>query len=326
MNRPAELQSIAEVCDAQICIAALNSLADGLFLLDTASGMCRPLNHVARQMVEDFGPSAADNLTTEWQFPDFVVPSHRWHDDSSQLIQESSHLAHWYHHQTGTLCDVHIELRPFSGLNGDWQTDARRLAIVRRLGVSASAGGLLPRDAFDDSFHDWLTRLPNRRLFARRLERAVRRGNGSDYHYAVLFVDLDRFKGVNDQFGHLLGDRLLVLVAQRLLEIVRPQDMVARRDGDEFTILLDDLESAHAAVGVAERIVEHLSQPFLVEGTQGVIEVAIGASIGVSLPGSEPTTADGLIVQADSAMYQAKSLGGGTFATLTGPGNKPHPR
>ncbi len=168
------------------------------------------------------------------------------------------------------------------------------------------------RDALDDAFHDPLTRLPNRRLFQRRLERAIERAARSDYLFAVLFVDLDRFKTINDRFGHLMGDHLLLAAAHRLVAAVRPQDMVARRDGDEFTILLDDLDTAADAEQVAERIAEHLRPPLLIAGD----EVTIGASIGIATSTGGPQTADDLIAASDAAMYHAKALGGGTHIAL----------
>jgi diguanylate cyclase (GGDEF)-like protein len=333
MNPSAWLQ-FSDLCDAEIALSAINALSDGLFLVEPSARTCRALNAAAATMVSDLKDDPGGALPLEKYFPEFELLA-------AQGLDDASHLAHFPSGKPGGLCDVYVQFRRLQlpGEVRENSADGRRsqpaevpqiprllLAIVRRIGVMVSADVLSPRDAFDDAFHDSLTRLPNRQLFLRRLERAVRRGGASDYHFAVLFVDLDRFKTANDRFGHVLGDRLLVAAAHRLVEAVRPQDMVARRDGDEFTILLDDLDEPQDAVHVAERIVEHLNAPFLVEGTAGPVEVILGASIGVALPSREPTTAEQLIAQADAAMYHAKSLGGGTFTTLVGRGDKPKPR
>ena len=198
------------------------------------------------------------------------------------------------------------------------QTDlpASLAIVVRAVASTADAQNSRPRDAFDDSFHDWLTRLPNRRLFQRRLERAIERGRHANYHFAVLFIDLDGFKRVNDQFGHLEGDRLLMIAAHRMLEAVRPQDMVARRDGDEFTILLDDLVRSDDAIHIAQRIIQHVGAPMPIDGAA---PVTIGASIGIALGGDGNSSVDDLIARADAAMYQAKASGGGALIVAPTP-------
>jgi diguanylate cyclase (GGDEF)-like protein len=319
MNPSAWLQQ-SDWCDSETALSVLNALSAGLFLIEPTSGTCRALNSAAAAMIVESGDDPAGAaLPIDKYFPEFEQLA-------GPNIDEASHLAHFPSDKPGGLCDVHVQFRRLPNGDRSVLADEPVLAIVRRIGAKASPSGLSPRDAFDDAFHDPLTRLPNRQLFARRLERAIRRGTASNYHYAVLFVDLDRFKAANDRFGHLLGDRLLVSAAQRLVEAVRPQDMVARRDGDEFTILLDDLDQSHDAVLVAERIVEHLNAPFVVEGPDGPVELILGASIGVAIPGREPMTAEQLIAHADAAMYQAKTLGGSTFATLTGQRDKPKPR
>ena len=136
------------------------------------------------------------------------------------------------------------------------------------------------------------------------------RGEHANYHFALLFVDLDGFKRINDLLGHLEGDRLLLVAAQRMLEAVRPQDMVARRDGDEFTILLDDLAQSDDAVHIAQRIIQHLQVPLTIDGAGSV---SLGASIGIAMGGYGKSTSDQLIARADAAMYRAKRSGGNMF-------------
>src|SRR5262249_53948442 len=163
----------------------------------------------------------------------------------------------------------------------------------------------------DDALSDPLTGLPNRRLFQRRLEQAIYRAGGSAKYFAVLFIDLDRFKEVNDRNGHLRGDKLLVAAARRLAESIRPLAIVARRDGDEFTVLLDDLHRPEDAVGVAQRIVDHFRAPLAIQTdaadtpTQR-LEFAASISIGIAVgSGADaPLTVDQMISRADTAMYQ----------------------
>ncbi|MEA2424703.1 MAG: hypothetical protein QOH13_1113, partial [Thermoleophilaceae bacterium] len=160
-------------------------------------------------------------------------------------------------------------------------------------------------DAVHQAFHDSLTGLPNRALFLDRLEHALARSRRSGSPIAVLFMDLDAFKNVNDSLGHAAGDELLVLVAGRLRRWLRPSDTAARFGGDEFAVLLEDLDGPSAAPRVADRILESLREPFAIQGQ----EVRVGGSVGIatsSTPGS-----DDLLRNADLAMYRAKGLGKG---------------
>jgi diguanylate cyclase (GGDEF)-like protein len=157
-----------------------------------------------------------------------------------------------------------------------------------------------------DALHDGLTRLPNRTLFIDRLQNCLARTKRhSDYLFAVLFLDLDRFKVVNDGLGHLMGDRLLAEVANLLTSCVRPEDTVARLGGDEFTILLDGIDDISAAIRVAQRIQASLTVPFTLNGQ----EIYTTASIGIALSETGYDHAEDLVRDADNAMYRAKGLG-----------------
>ena len=150
--------------------------------------------------------------------------------------------------------------------------------------------------------------LANRSLFFDRVSHAIARvARQSDALVAVLYVDLDNFKTVNDTLGHARGDRLLVLVAERLLTAVRGSDTVARLGGDEFALLLEDLTSADAALVVAERALSLMTKPFELHGQS----VSVGASIGIALRSKGGLPADALINEADAAMYEAKRSGKG---------------
>ena len=156
------------------------------------------------------------------------------------------------------------------------------------------------------AFYDPLTNLPNRALFIDRLRQALRRSSRRKEHlFAVLFLDVDRFKMVNDSLGHMAGDRLLVMIARRLELSLRPGDTVARLGGDEFTVLLDDIRDVSDAMRVADRIQRELEMPFNVGGQ----ELFTSASIGIALSATGYDKPDDILRDADTAMYKAKAEG-----------------
>ena len=158
------------------------------------------------------------------------------------------------------------------------------------------------------ALHDSLTELANRALFTERLEQALSRSRHSEHGLAVLFLDLDDFKTVNDSLGHEAGDHLLQAVAQRIRAATRPTDTVARFGGDEFAILLEDLPSQEHAIDAAERIVNTLAVPFRL----GDLDLSSQASIGVAITSGDAQP-EQLLRDADVAMYAVKRAGKGTF-------------
>ena len=156
------------------------------------------------------------------------------------------------------------------------------------------------------AFHDYLTDLPNRQLFMDRLGQALRRTGRRHKRIAVLFMDLDGFKVVNDSLGHQVGDLLLTVVAQRLRRCLRPEDTLARFGGDEFVMMIEGLDDPAQAVRVAERITEELRRPFIMEGR----DLYVIASIGISLGDARTHDPDDLLREADTAMYRVKDEGG----------------
>jgi diguanylate cyclase (GGDEF)-like protein/PAS domain S-box-containing protein len=156
------------------------------------------------------------------------------------------------------------------------------------------------------AFYDQLTGLPNRALFMDRLDRALKRTQRhSDYIFAILFLDLDRFKVINDSLGHIAGDRLLVTVAQRIQSCLRPSDTIARFGGDEFTVLVDDIDDLTDVTVISNRILRALNQPFSLEGH----EVFSTISIGIALSTTGYEHPEDLLRDADIALYRAKALG-----------------
>src|SRR5439155_26908045 len=172
---------------------------------------------------------------------------------------------------------------------------------VEDIGERKASGDALAHQAI----HDPLTGLPNRLQFVERLGRELADAELRRERIAVLFLDLDRFKVVNDSLGHSAGDRLLVAVADRLSATMGPSDVVARFGGDEFTILCHNVTSEETAELVAERLAEAIARPVaLMEG-----EVFVTASVGIALSGGVSDTPETLLRNADAAMYRAKELG-----------------
>jgi diguanylate cyclase (GGDEF)-like protein/PAS domain S-box-containing protein len=187
-----------------------------------------------------------------------------------------------------------------------WRVEGREVLLVGLVDVTAQ------RDLADAlrhlALHDGLTGLPNRVHFFEAVQRELGRSQrDAAYRFAVLFIDLDGFKGVNDSLGHDAGDALLREVGARTVATVRPMDLVARLGGDEFAVLLADLPAAPEISGVAERIVAELRRP--IELVQG--QVQLSASVGVAVVAPDERSPDTLMRRADQAMYRAKTAGKG---------------
>ena len=163
------------------------------------------------------------------------------------------------------------------------------------------------------AYHDALTGLPNRQLFLDRLELAVHTAHRGGHRLAVFFLDLDRFKVINDSLGHGVGDRLLQMVARRVRGLLREDDTVTRLGGDEFTVLAPQIRSETDAITVARKIREVLKQPFVIDGR----ELFITTSIGISLYPNDGENAETLLRNADTAMYRAKAQGRDIYQLYT---------
>jgi len=160
---------------------------------------------------------------------------------------------------------------------------------------------------------DFLTGLPNRALLAERLGHALATAERDGSHLAVLFLDLDRFKHVNDSMGHSAGDKLLTQVAERLSQVLRKEDTLARMGGDEFVVVMEHLQHGRDAAVLAEKLIQTLLQPIAIGDTP----LYLTTSIGISLYPRDATTAEGLVSDADAAMYRAKESGRNTFQFYT---------
>jgi diguanylate cyclase (GGDEF)-like protein len=196
-------------------------------------------------------------------------------------------------------------------LDADAMDAAQTLADVASAYLLNAQARVDLRESLDrtreSALHDALTGLPNRVLLLERLDHAIRRAWRSGKRAAVLFADLDRFKLVNDLYGHSAGDELLVAVADRLSLTLRPGDTLARLSGDEFVILCEDLDEPAEVSAIASRIVHAIAAPFEL----GDIEVEVTASVGIAFSGPADQLSEQILHDADTAMYQAKHRGGG---------------
>jgi diguanylate cyclase (GGDEF)-like protein/PAS domain S-box-containing protein len=218
----------------------------------------------------------------------------------------------------GTLNSVEVELR---------RTDKRVLWVLANLVLVGDAiDGVVHATVVDISdrkraeeqiefhaYHDVLTHLPNRKLFTDRLRHGLTRAKRNNKTVAVMFIDVDHFKTINDTLGHTAGDELLLEMARRLRECVRDDDTVARLGGDEFTIILSELRHPEDAVGVAQKILAAVQEPLHIGG----MPIVVSASIGIALYPDDGLDPESLLRNADSAMYRAKEEGRNTYQLCT---------
>jgi len=221
----------------------------------------------------------------------------RTNDEVSDLAQSFDHMRH-------RLRAYHVQVEERTA-----ELTATNTKLLQEISARTAAEEQLRHDAF----HDALTGLPNRALFMDRLSHAMKIARRrKDYFYAVLFLDLDRFKVVNDSLGHVIGDQLLISFGRRLAASLRPHDTIARLGGDEFAVLLEDINGLSNATYIAERIGAGMTAPFTVSGH----EVFVTGSIGIAMGVAEYERSEQILRDADTAMYKAKSHGRGKFAVF----------
>jgi diguanylate cyclase (GGDEF)-like protein/PAS domain S-box-containing protein len=204
-----------------------------------------------------------------------------------------------YRHQSGSLFPMYCSVKALRTLPED---------IVLAVGRKTSARSKLEPRRISAAFRDSLTLLPNRAWLWRQLERAVCSARQSDYQFAVLFIDIDRFKEINDSFGHLAGDQVLQAVASRVAASVRPNDVVARYGGDEFVVLMKNVASAEVVQGIAERICRCVNAAGIRQGGEEW-RARVTVSVGVAIGAGQGLSAIDAVDRADRAMYRAKRLG-----------------
>ncbi|HEX5825389.1 MAG TPA: sensor domain-containing diguanylate cyclase [Candidatus Limnocylindrales bacterium] len=237
-------------------------------------------------------------------------PSRLHPDDRAAAL--AAYAEHW---QTGEPLRAEYRMLARNGAEVWVRDEAYAIADDTQSGRRVSQGLLvdvtdrkrLESKLMHDALHDPLTGLANRVLFRDHLERALMRLGRTPGTVAVLFVDLDDFKRVNDSYGHAAGDTILAQVAERLAGAVRADDVVGRQSGDEFAVLLSQIRNVDEAIASADRILGELRRPIQL----GAHSIAVGGSIGIALTSERGAVAEDLLTQADAAMYAAKADGKG---------------
>jgi diguanylate cyclase (GGDEF)-like protein len=240
-----------------------------------------------------------------------VVSNWRWLEHAGWVLFEDAFLLAAIRRNVSEMRDIAGRTDEIKGLNEGLETrvaerTTQLLAANEELTKEVAERKQIEEQLLHNAFHDGLTGLANRALFMDHLQLALGRARRHEtYQFAVLFLDLDRFKVINDSLGHMAGDRLLVEIARRLERVMRPGDTVSRFGGDEFAVLLDDLGEADEAASVAGRLQRELAAPCDIDGQEAFTTVSIG--IALSLTGYQRP--EELLRDADTAMYRAKQLG-----------------
>lgn len=284
-----------------LAAAVFDSTREGVMVTDTGNRIVR----INPAFTDITGYSEADLMG---KTPD-ILQSGRHNREFYAVIQASiASVGHWQ----GEIWNRRK--------NGEIYPELASIAVVKNISgvishfvtVSADISTLKKTQADLDflDYHDPLTRLPNRSSLLLNLLHSMPRAQRDGKYLALLMIDMDRFKDVNDSYGHLAGDELLQQAASRLSAQRRELNMVFRLGGDEFTVLLEDVTDVQDAAHIANEIIEILSAPFQLTGG---IEVRIGASVGISIFPGHGTTPELMLQHADSALYKAKNEGRGRF-------------
>jgi diguanylate cyclase (GGDEF)-like protein/PAS domain S-box-containing protein len=230
------------------------------------------------------GKQSTDFYRELWET---ILAGRTW---QGELVERRRDGSFWTAHQVVTpLLDESGQVTHFVAIQHDVTASTQEREAIHRL-----------------AFHDSLTGLPNRVSFLDLLDRAIARAGPERRQLALLYLDLDHFKPVNDALGHAAGDQLLIAVAERLRAAVRKTDTVARLGGDEFAVLLTDIEHPEvAAAALAGKLVDRIGQPYMLNRQR----IQIGASVGISVYPRDGATVDVLLSHADAAMYAAKARG-----------------
>jgi len=285
--------------------AALVESADDAIITTTLDGRILTWNRGAERL---YGYAAVDVIG---QPATFLVPE-ELRDEIAEITQRLVNRTRVEHyetarvHQTGRRVEVSMSVSPVY--------DADRIVAVATIARDITGRKHVERMINHLAFHDGLTGLANRTLIRDRLQHAIARARRAGGYVAVIYLDLDDFKAVNDRLGHAAGDQLLQAVAARLQPLLRPGDTFGRLGGDEFVVVSDRVPNDRAAVSIAERLEAALREPFEFDAAR----IDVTASIGVAL-GDADTDADRLLANADRAMYAVKARGGAGITSFAIP-------
>ena len=259
--------------------------------------------------IYEFSLDAAEHIgKARWEMPVVGVSDEQWQAHRNQLTTRQPFQDFVYQRPDvhGNLRTISVSGRPIFDEQGNFQG-------YRGTGRDITEQKQVEEKIRHMAHHDALTQLPNRVLLHDRIGQAIAQAQRNDQAMALLFIDLDRFKTVNDSLGHPVGDKLLQVVAGRLLACTRASDTVARIGGDEFVVLLGDLDRPEAARHVAQKVLDSLSEPVTVDGH----ELKITPSVGICAYPHDGQDVETLMRNADIAMYHAKQMGRNNFQFFT---------
>lgn len=278
--------------------AVVRQISEGIILIDPITKKIIEANNAYCNLMgytnqEILSLKLSDLVATDPEISDSII--RRVLHDRLNITQESIHR-----HKEGTLINVEVNISTIYYSAKEFICYAVRDITERKLSEE-----MLRYQAC----HDVLTELGNRNLFNEQLHKTIARAQRYKYQFAIMFIDLDRFKNINDTLGHDIGDKFLQAVAHRIRNCLRNSDLIARWGGDEFTILLSEIKHPHDVAIVANRIFHNLKQPF------GVMEYQLRAylSIGIALYPQDGENLETLLKNADTALYQTKNEGGNNY-------------
>jgi diguanylate cyclase (GGDEF)-like protein/PAS domain S-box-containing protein len=259
--------------------------------------------------VYEFSLDAAEHIgKARWEMPAVGVTEEQWraHKDLLEARRPFMDFVYQRHDVHGSLRTISVSGRPIFDEQGEFQG-------YRGTGRDITEQKQVEEKIRHMAHHDALTQLPNRTLLYDRIGQAIAQAQRNDEVLALLFIDLDRFKTVNDSLGHPVGDRLLQAVAGRLVACTRSSDTIARIGGDEFVVLLGDLDRPEAARHVAQKILDSLSEPATIDGH----ELKVTPSVGICAYPHDGEDVGTLMRNADTAMYHAKQMGRNNYQFFT---------
>ncbi len=282
--------------------AMFEGSAVGIVVVDT-NGYFVQTNTAYRKMVGYSALELKNKTFLDFTHPNYQAKNWQLFQAVVQGKQASFQLEKPYDCRDGSSLWVRVTA---SKITSDPDKPTLLVQVIEDISAQKQAQEQIQHNAL----HDPLTNLPNRTLLMERLELAIKRAKRvKNYNFALLFLDLDRFKIINDSLGHLVGDQLLIHIADKLKSYLRETDLVARLGGDEFVILLEDIDDIEQASLIAERILKDCRLPFMV----GDYEMSINTSIGLVLASQNYEKASDLLRDADIAMYKAKAQGGNNY-------------
>ena len=293
-------ETVAEFRSTWTC--AVHSLGSGSLKLIASSGMSDKTKQHLRSISTGFA-GAPESIALTSGEPYLVEDLGAVHKPWSELLRANGLLSVWsapfFAAGSGALGTISVytllQWKPSAA-------DLEMLEMARHMAALVLERGQLQAQLIDHAYHDSLTGLPNRRLARDRISNAIKRAARTSQRMAVLWIDLDRFKQINDQYGHPVGDAVLQQAAERLSARLRSCDTLARMGGDEFMALIEGTSSREAAEALAKDLLESLALPMQIEE----LELVVSASIGVSIYPEDGQTGDSLSQHADQAMYAAK--------------------